>query len=138
MKIKSIIVLIAIALSIGIIVATTGNASKYVSFSEARQMYSSGNKSNVHVVGQLTKDAQGAAIGIVYDPVKDPNFLAFTMVDEQQNKFRVITKNPPASMSDFSHSEQVVVVGKFNDKGDFVANEILMKCPSKYEENQIK
>ena len=38
---------------------------------------------------------------------------------------------------DFERSEQVVITG--NMKNDvFVADKILLKCPSKYTENEIK
>ena len=38
---------------------------------------------------------------------------------------------------DLKQSEQVVVIGKYN--GDiFYANQILLKCPSKYEEESLK
>jgi len=36
---------------------------------------------------------------------------------------------------DFERSEQIVLVGKFDD-GSFEASRILMKCPSKYNDGQ--
>ena len=38
---------------------------------------------------------------------------------------------------DFLRSEQVVVVGKYTDDV-FVADQILMKCPSKYQEESVQ
>ena len=38
---------------------------------------------------------------------------------------------------DFLLSEQIVVIGSYNEES-FIANEILLKCPSKYTENNIK
>ena len=38
---------------------------------------------------------------------------------------------------DFLLSEQIVVIGSYNEE-KFIANEILLKCPSKYTENNIK
>jgi cytochrome c-type biogenesis protein CcmE len=38
---------------------------------------------------------------------------------------------------DLQRSEQVVVIGSFREDV-FVADKILLKCPSKYEEEEIK
>jgi cytochrome c-type biogenesis protein CcmE len=38
---------------------------------------------------------------------------------------------------DFLLSEQIVVIGGY-ENNKFVANEILLKCPSKYTEEDIK
>lgn len=138
MKISHIIAIIAIALGIGVIVSTAGNASSYVNFKEAQDMYVSGDDSKVHVIGELTKDAMGNVQGVRYNPQLDANFLEFILVDENKQEHKVITHQPPASIQDFFKSEKVVVIGNFNDQGIFLASEILMKCPSKYEENTLK
>jgi cytochrome c-type biogenesis protein CcmE len=39
---------------------------------------------------------------------------------------------------DFSRAEQVVVIGAYKDQDLFVADKILMKCPSKYQETELK
>ena len=39
--------------------------------------------------------------------------------------------------ADFLRSEQVVVVGSFHNE-TFLADKILMKCPSKYQEETIE
>lgn len=41
-----------------------------------------------------------------------------------------------AKPQDFERSEQVVLTGKM-DGDEFVATEILMKCPSKYKDEEI-
>ena len=38
---------------------------------------------------------------------------------------------------DFERSESVVVTGEMRNN-EFVANEILMKCPSKYKDDEIR
>jgi cytochrome c-type biogenesis protein CcmE len=38
---------------------------------------------------------------------------------------------------DFTRSEKVVVVGSYHNDL-FVADKILLKCPSKYQENKLK
>jgi cytochrome c-type biogenesis protein CcmE len=137
MKISYIIGLLVIAAAVGYIISLSGDTSQYVNFQEAFQLASQGRSAKVHVVGELTKNAQGEVVGVDYDPLKDANYLAFDLVDDRQIVQRVVCYNPPASMQDFKRSEKVVVIGQV--KGDqFVASEILMKCPSKYEEKQVQ
>ena len=135
MKVSHIIVLIIIAVTIGIIVSTSSDASKYVAFKEAYAMASEGDDDKVHVVGKLKKDAQGNIIGMDYDPVKDPNFFTFILVDNNKEERRVVYLHPKPQ--DFEKSEQVVIVGSVKENV-FLANDILMKCPSKYENQEPK
>lgn len=137
MKKSHIFILLIIASAIGIIITSAGDASQYVTYKQALTLAQSGEDDKVHVVGELTKNTQGEIVGIEYDPLKDPNFLAFTLIDESKQKFRVVCYNPPPSMQDFKKSEKIVIIGKCKGQ-EFVASEILMKCPSKYEEKQIK
>ena len=41
-----------------------------------------------------------------------------------------------AKPQDFEMSEQIVVTGSFRD-GQFEASDLLMKCPSKYKDEEI-
>ena len=137
MKTTHIIGIATIAIGIGIIVSTAGNTSTYVDFSQAYKMAATGDDSKVHLIGELTKDSQGHPVGIVYNPQMDPNYLQFSLVDNNKEVHPVICNNPPASMQDFYRSEKVVVTGRV--QGDtFIADEILMKCPSKYEETTLQ
>lgn len=121
--------LIVIAIAIGIIVSTYGNASTYSNFTEATEMAKEGETSDIHVVGKLKKDANGQIIGMKYDPVMDANHFEFVLVDTNKVEKRVVYLSPKPQ--DFDKSEQVVVIGKM--QGDYFAcNKILMKCPSKY------
>lgn len=137
MKIKPfhIVAMLVIAIGIGIIVSTSGDASSYVSFSEARSMASDGDESKVHVVGSLPKNPGGQILGMNYEPEKDPDFFRFILVDEKQEKVEVWYHNPRPA--DFERSEKIVVVGAMKDK-HFEADKILMKCPSKYNEGEVK
>lgn len=129
MKISHIIAIVIIAVAIGIIVSTSGDASKYVSFKEAFQQASEDDNDKVHVVGTLKKDSLGI-ISMEYNPTKDPNYFTFVLIDKDQEEKQVVYYN--SKPQDFEKSEQVVIVG--SAKGDvFVAASILMKCPSKYE-----
>jgi len=77
MKIKPfhIIALVVIAVGIGIILSTSGDASTYVCFAEARELAADGEDDKVHVVGSLPKDAVGKIAGMDYQPEKKSRFL---------------------------------------------------------------
>ena len=137
MKIKPfhLAALLAIAVGIGVIVSTSGDASSYVCFSEAKEMASDGNEDKVHVVGSLPKNAAGEIQGMMYQPEKDPNLFRFLLKDEKQEEVEVLYFKPKPA--DFERSEKIVVVGAMKD-GHFEADKILMKCPSKYNEGEVK
>ena len=65
MKKTHILIILVIAAAIGILVSTAGDASTYVGFGAAYEMATAGNKEDIHVVGELTKDASGNIIGII-------------------------------------------------------------------------
>jgi len=127
MKKSYIFAIGVIAIAIAIIVSTTGDASSYVTFDEAKE-----SDAKVHVVGTLPKDDNGDVIGIY--PSEDKLSFSFVMLDEKSQKQEVYYNQPMPT--DFKRSEQVVIVGGF--QGDvFVADKILLKCPSKYQEQQV-
>ena len=132
MKKTHIVALLVIAAAIGIIVSTAGDASTYVSFDQAFQMASSGNTTSIHVVGELKKDSNGQIIGLE----KSPDNLSFSFVlKDEANKEQTVFYNEPMP-PDFTRSEKIVVIGGFH--GDrFVASKILLKCPSKYQEQKL-
>ena len=131
MKKTHIFGILVIALAIIIIISTAQNSSAYVSFTEAFEMSQAGNSNNIHVVGTLKKDNAGNIVGIRKG--EDKTSFSFIMVDENRKEQLVFYKEPMPA--DFTKSEQVVVVGQYK-QDIFVADEILMKCPSKYvEEN---
>lgn len=132
MKKTHIIAILVIASAIAIILSTAGDASTYVSFDQAFQMASSGNTNNIHVVGELKKDGAGNIVGIA--PGADRLSFSFVLIDEAQREQTVYYNEPMPP--DFTRSEKIVVIGGF--QGDrFVASKILLKCPSKYQENKL-
>jgi cytochrome c-type biogenesis protein CcmE len=135
MKISHIIALLTIAVAIGIILSASGDASKYVTFKEASAMAKDGDNDKVHVVGKLKKDQNGNVVGLYYAPTKDPNLFYFILLDNNNEEKQVVYYHPKPQ--DFEKSEQVVVVGSMKDEV-FVASEILMKCPSKYENEKVE
>ena len=136
MKKSHIIALGVIAIAIGIIISTVGDASTYVSFGEAESLAKEGSNKSIHVVGSLKKDAQGNILGMKYDPVSDPNSFEFTMVDSLHREEKVIYNQPKPQ--DLDKSEKVVVVGSMDlENKYFRAEQILLKCPSKYNNETL-
>ncbi|MBS1491182.1 MAG: cytochrome c maturation protein CcmE [Bacteroidetes bacterium] len=132
MKRTHIIAIVIIAAAIGIIIATAGDASTYVDFDQAYQMAESGNKDQIHVVGQLKKDSEGHVAGLQNSP--DKLSFSFVLVDDKNKEQNVIYNEPMPP--DFLKSEKVVVVGGYQHD-QFIAKKILLKCPSKYQENKL-
>ena len=83
----------------------------------------------VKIAGVLSKDKE-----MYYDAEKDPNYFSFYLKDSEgaENKVVLLAAKP----QDFERSEQVVVTGHM-DGSDFVATDLLMKCPSKYKDEEI-
>ena len=125
MKKSSILGIIAIAVAIAIIISIYADSSTYASFEEAQK-----TEAELHVVGQLNKEKD-----LVYDPIKDANYFAFYMLDEHGEECKVVFNG--SKPQDFERSEQIVLTGKMIGE-EFHASKILMKCPSKYNENEIE
>lgn len=122
-----------IAVAIVIIVSMLGDASTYESFATAKEMNKKGEEKSIHVVGQLKKSEMGEVEGIEVNENKTSFY--FMMVDNDGTEQRVFYNEPiPA---DFHRSEQVVVIGAYRSEEIFLADKILMKCPSKYQETEV-
>ncbi len=132
MKKSYLLAIAVIAVAIVIIISTAGDASTYVNFDEAYQLASTGSSTQVHVVGQLPKDAAGHAKGI--EKSADNLSFSFTLIDNDNKEQKVFYNEPMPP--DFTRSEKVVVIGSYQN-GTFVAKKILLKCPSKYQEQKL-
>lgn len=81
-----------------------------------------------HVVGKLDKTQPQ-----VYEPKINADQFIFSMIDNKGLSKRVVLhKSKP---QDFEKSEQLVLIGKMEGQ-EFHANDILMKCPSKYNDGK--
>ncbi|MES2559037.1 MAG: cytochrome c maturation protein CcmE [Bacteroidota bacterium] len=126
MKKSSIIIIVLIAVAIGAIVSSYGDASTYENFSVATE----NPDKEFHIVGTLDRGKEKH-----YDPKVDANYFTFYLIDEKGKESKVIYRAPEPQ--DFDRSEKIVIIGKMN--GDaFEASKILLKCPSKYTENEVK
>lgn len=124
MKPIHIVALAVIAIGIGALTLQAKDVATYANFSDAQK-----GSEKVKVAGQLAKDKP-----MVYDPVKNPNKFSFYLRDQKGQEVLVNLMKPKPQ--DFELSEQVVVTGEMQGE-TFVANEILMKCPSKYKDEEI-
>ena len=136
MKTSHIFIIIVLAVAVGIIISTANSTSQYVDFDQAIALSSNGSNAKIHVVGQLKRNEAGELVDFEYDPTKDANLMQFVLIDEAGKEQNVIS-GPVSSLQDFKRSEKIVVEGKM-DGNEFVATKILLKCPSKYEETEVK
>lgn len=123
---KKIYVLAAImvALAISLFVMAGDDLSTYATFAEAE---TTGKR--VKIAGQLAKDQE-----MIYDPATDPNYFSFYIRDPAGETQKVVLLQPKPQ--DFEMSEQVVLTGRMQDD-TFVATDVLMKCPSKYKDEEL-
>lgn len=127
MKRTHIIALVVIAVAMAALVSSLGSSATYADLDEA--FAHPGRE--YHVVGVLDKSKP-----IVYEPTRDASLTEFTMVDLKGRTCTV--KLAKAKPQDLERSERLVLIGKTTGSGTFEAKDMLMKCPSKYtEENRI-
>ncbi|MCB0507500.1 MAG: cytochrome c maturation protein CcmE [Chitinophagales bacterium] len=127
MKRTHIIALVFVAVLIASLTVMLGKGfSRYENFESA---YAKQGK-EFTVVGYMNKEK-----GVTYKPQINPNqFSIYVKDDEGVEKLVVVNKAVPR---DIEKSEKIVVTGKMN--GDtFVANDILLKCPSKYKNREME
>lgn len=125
MKKSSIILMVIIAVAIAMILVIYTDSSTYSTFSEAKE-----KNTELYVVGVLNKEK-----ALDYDPVKDANLFTFYMYDNDSTECKVVFNG--AKPQDIERSEQIVLTGKM-EGNQFHASKILMKCPSKYNQDQIE
>lgn len=124
MKKSHIIAIGMIAIAIGLLISLNGEIDNYSSFAEAEI---TGEK--VTVSGHLSKDKE-----MNYDPKVDPNYFSFHIKDKSGDERKVVLL--AAKPQDFEKSEEIVLTGKMQD-GAFIASDMLMKCPSKYKDEEV-
>ncbi len=124
MKPIHIVALLVLAGGVAALTMQAKDVSTYATFTDAKEA-----SAKVKVAGKLIKDKP-----MIYDPVVNPNLFTFYLKDTNGKEVLVNLLKPKPQ--DFELSEQVVVTGDM--QGDaFVANEVLMKCPSKYKDEEI-
>jgi len=124
MKRTSIIILVAIAISIGTLISMSVDFSTYDTIGSARQKQGK----FVHLIARIDKTTP-----LDYDAAKNPNYLSFFAVDSLGERTQVIyRKDKPAELE---QSDRIVLKGRM--QGDvFECSDILLKCPSKYKDDK--
>jgi len=125
MRKSAIIGLITIAICVGVLFSLNADTSSYSSFKEAAK-----ESREFHVMGYWEKEK-----GMYYDALKDANHFAFYMKDAKGDVNKVVYIG--AKPQDFERSEKLVLIGEMK-KDTFYATKILMKCPSKYNDNLVE
>ena len=101
------------------------NNSTYASFKEADEHPTR----TFHVVGKLDKNKP-----FLYDAHLNANLFTFYLIDKDGTERKVMLEKPKPD--DFEHSEQIVVIGTAGGNEEFKAKDVLMKCPSKYNDGK--
>lgn len=123
MKKTHILAILVAVVALGAILSTVADSSTYVTFEEAAEQPGK----EYHVIGTLNKNK-----AVVYDSRNNPDEFSFYMLDNNGEEMKVIYDD--SKPQDFEKSEQIVLVGKV--EGDvFKASSLLLKCPSKYQED---
>jgi cytochrome c-type biogenesis protein CcmE len=119
MKPKLIIGIFSIVLFTSLLMYNFGNSiSTYVNFEQAA------DRANSHVVGTWDDSQE-------YGFSRETMQFSFYMKDQDGNVRRVVYPRPKPN--NFEQATQLVVVGEMRNN-TFHANEMLMKCPSKYND----
>ncbi len=115
---------------IGIAALIVGLLSYATDFSTYDTVQSAKNKQGkfVHLIAKL--DTTRA---IEYDPINNPNYVAFYAIDSLGGKTKVVYRN--SKPTDLEKSERIVMKGKMQ-KEYFECSDILLKCPSKYKDDK--
>jgi cytochrome c-type biogenesis protein CcmE len=123
MKKIHIVLLVVIAIAIAGLLTLTKDITTYDSIASAKKK----EGKYVHLIAKLDRSSP-----VVYDPVKDPNYLSFFAVDSLGARAQVVYRN--SKPTELEHSDRVVLKGQMNGEV-FECKEILLKCPSKYKDD---
>ncbi len=127
MKTSSIIILVVMAAAIVGLVTFGLSSSDFSTYDSIASAKSKQGKF-VHIIAKLDR-----SIPIEYDPVNNPNYLSFQIIDSLGTKTKVVYHN--SKPAELENSERVVLQGKM--QGDiFECKSITLKCPSKYKDDK--
>ncbi len=126
MKRSHIIILFLIAVSIGLFATKMGNVDSYACFDDASKK----EGTSLQVIGTFPENKD-----ILYDPQVDANSFSFNMKDRCGDVMKVICYDDMPM--DFERSDEIVLTGKMNGE-TFYAEDMLVKCPSKYQETEVE
>lgn len=112
---------VALVAMTGVVVAFMSNASPYVTIAEAKQLKSD----RMHLAGDILKET------VVTD--YKANEVRFQVKDVNGDQILIVHRGEmPANMS--SATKVVAIGGVEGDR--FISKQLLLKCPSRYEEEK--
>lgn len=135
-------VIIFIAIGFLILNGTLNNAQYFITVDELH--------TRTDLVGQTVR-ISGAVIGDTIGYDSDTLTISFTMVhipeqtDDLAQTLHLAVSNPASSRIDvivenepmpdlLQHEAQAILTGQLGEDGTFYADELLLKCPTRYEE----
>ncbi|MGK0363883.1 MAG: cytochrome c-type biogenesis protein CcmE [Saprospiraceae bacterium] len=124
MKKTHIIAIVMIIAAIGIFINSGQDMTAFSTFKQATK-----SAQIVKVSGDLVKSKE-----MYYNPQENENLFSFYMKDSEGQERKVILASEKPQ--DFERSENLVVTGKMEGE-DFIASDMLMKCPSKYKDEEV-
>ncbi|MFC2103587.1 cytochrome c maturation protein CcmE [Bacteroidota bacterium] len=116
-------IIIVVFLSIMVYLFTQSNIQYQDDFSKVMN-----TSKTVKATGMWVKEKS-------YDMDRENKTFTFFMVDESGNEMKVVYNG--TIPNNFETASSVVVTGKYVD-GYFHAKDILTKCPSKYEDQEVQ
>ena len=120
MKKVHIIIMIVLIVAVAIVIGTLNESGTYADFGTAKK----NPKKSFQIIGKLETLKE-----IKYDSTVENQKLTFFLLDNKGKECQVVYYgNKPI---DFGKLSEVVVTGKM-DEDVFFAEEMLLKCPSKY------
>lgn len=126
-KVKLAIALVTILVALVVLFlqgfSATGGLGQYLTIQEALSQYQQDNKKFLQIEGEVVSST------IKYDP-KQP-LLQFQITDGTNNIEVVLNDIMP---DNFDSGYPVIVEGRFNQDMNLAADRLMVKCPSKYEE----
>ncbi|MDD3876867.1 MAG: cytochrome c maturation protein CcmE [Bacteroidales bacterium] len=125
MKKTHIVLIILLVVALAIIISTLSDVSSYAGFKEASK--TPGKQFNI--IGKLNLEKP-----IEQKIVDGGQQLSFFMFDNKNEESQVFFYGDKPQ--DFEKSEQVVLMGSMEGTV-FVATNILLKCPSKYDQEGL-
>jgi cytochrome c-type biogenesis protein CcmE len=111
-------VIVAVLAMGGLIAVFINNASPYVTVAEAKTMGGDG----LHVAGSIEKDT--LSTDLIHNQIR------FVLKDDKGQKLPIVYTGPP--VSNLGNATKVVAIGGMKGN-DFMSNQLLVKCPSKYD-----
>jgi len=124
MKKIHILALIMLAVGAYVLVTASKDVSTYSNYEDAIE------GQRVRIAGELARDRE-----MIYDPANNAEEFIFYMTDAKGVTKKVVLDQ--AKPQEFERSETVVVTGYLDNGDTFYANDILVKCPSKYKNEEV-